>query len=134
MVLMDYIREFLSRPDLPDIIGYLLIAITAIFQAFMKAFIKKDNAKTLFKVDKKIVEVLADKTQMKEATKELQEARKEIKELKKEVATMKGVIKTISSNSAELVKKGVARDVAKELNNSENIVEDTKGEIENGNN
>lgn len=126
---MDYIREFLSSPNLPDIIAYLMFLTALITQGFIKSFVKKDNKNTIFKVDKRAKSLEEANAQLKAATNELHDSKKDVKRLEKRVARLEKLINKISSNSAELVKKGVARDVAKELSSSDEIVvEDLKGE------
>lgn len=123
---IEQIQEFLSAPQIPDIISYVLIIVAFILQAFVKKFVKKDNIQTLFKVDaktEKLENVRAELNESKEAMRterELYEAEK--KKLEEEVAlvrselnSIKKVIRIGFGNVESLVKSGMANNIAKLL-------------------
>ena len=119
----EWLQNFLSSPELPDIISYIFVGITLIAQIFVKKFVKKDNMFTAEKVNVKITKVNDLYAKLEESdkkhNKERSEWKQERKELKKEIEMLKQAVRLCSSNSKDLVKCGVSNKIAKLLPISE---------------
>ena len=50
---IETIKNFLTLPELPDIISYLILIIIFVSGHFLKKFVQKDNRTTLYSVDTK---------------------------------------------------------------------------------
>ena len=117
--MMEQIQAFLSYPQLPDLIAYILIIVAYIVQIFVKKFVKRDNQKTSFSIDAKV-------NKLKNLEKELEEQkersvieRKAMEEsrlsLEKEMETLKQTIRLSANNTKELVASGIANKIDKML-------------------
>lgn len=119
----QWIQEFLSSPQLPDIISYSLFIISMVAQHFIKKFVKRDNSRTSLSVDIRVnkLKALEDKMEANNAEhqKEREQWNKEREELKKEIKSVKKALKFCSGNTKELVKSGVSNEVAKMLSTSD---------------
>lgn len=115
----EQIQNFLTLPNLPDIVTYILYGIALIVIAFVKAFVKKDNRNTLTLVNSKSDELVQAKKELAECKEELQAERKahkkEREEWRAEMDTMKQAIRLSSRNTKDLVSTGVANKIAKML-------------------
>ena len=115
----EQIQNFLTLPNLPDIVTYILYGIVLIVIAFVKAFVKKDNRNTLTLVNSKSDELVQAKKELKECREELAKERKqhnqEREEWRAEMDTMKQAIRLSSRNTKDLVSTGVANKIAKML-------------------
>ena len=115
----EQIQQFLTLPNLPDIVTYILYGIVLIVIAFVKAFVKKDNRNTLTLVNSKSDELVQAKKELKECREELAKERKlhnqEREEWRAEMDTMKQAIRLSSRNTKDLVSTGVANKIAKML-------------------
>ncbi len=115
----EQIQNFLTLPEFPDIISYIIITIIFIYSAFTKAFIKKDNKTTLVCVETKTARLNKLEKDLERREKELIEERKlweqDRANMKKELATIKRAIRTSSGNTHELVSNGTAHHIAKML-------------------
>ena len=115
----EQIQQFLTLPNLPDIITYILYGIALIVIAFVKAFVKRDNRNTLTLVNSKSDELVQAKKELKECREELAKERKqhnqEREEWRAEMDTMKQAIRLSSRNTKDLVSTGVANKIAKML-------------------
>lgn len=124
MVLMsiEQIQNFLTSPELPDIIAYVLLLVSFIYQYFIKAFVKKDNSKTMFSVDLKTNRLSNTEKELIAMKKKYEESEKRHNE---EIEEMKKAIRLCSGNTPELVIKGIANKVAKlvPLENEETIIQ-----------
>lgn len=116
---IEQIQKFLSVPELPDIVGYILIIIGYALYFFIKAFVKKDNRNTLTNITIKTAELKSIKADMENCQTLLIEERNkwdnERRKMQKEINTLKHAIRTSSNNSKELVSNGTANHVAKML-------------------
>lgn len=119
----EWLRNFLSSPELPDIVSYIFVLITLIAQVFVKKFVKKDNFFTAEKVNAKVDKVDKLYAKLQESDKSHEKDRKkweeERKELKDEIEVLKRAIRLNSVNTKELVKSGIANEIAKLLPISE---------------
>ena len=129
MVLMiEEIQTFLSYPQLPDLIAYILILVVYVIQDFVKKFVKKDNQKRSFYIDTKINKLRSYEKELKEQREKLIEEQKAFEEIKqsiqKEIDTIKQTIRITANNTKELVVSGIANKVDKmlPLDNDKTIV------------
>ena len=118
---MDYqwLNQFISSPQLPDVIAYVLFGASMIAQYFIKRFVKRDNLLTTTKIDIKVAKLKFLEKKMEESNKQLEIERLEWKnekaELKKEIDALKKAVRCCSVNTKELVINGVSNEVAKLL-------------------
>lgn len=128
---MEWIQNFLTFPELPDIVAYVLYAVVAISMIFVKAYVKKDNRNTTLNVDLKLENLNSLRKEFEEKNKELQlkldNFEKEKKSLQVENKKLKKAILESSGNTRELVAKGTANKIAIDLNDK-NPKEDNEGE------
>lgn len=132
----QWLTEFMSAPQLADIIAYVLLLIAYIVQIFERKFVKKDNKATISKVDGRVAKLRKLELEMEEKDKqhqkEREEWRKENERRDKKIETLERAVR-LMSNSKELTKNGVSHQVAKmlpveDLDNVEVIPEETKEE------
>lgn len=121
----EQITEFLSLPELPDIIAYLLYIVVVISIYFVKAYVKRDNNNTLFQVNDK-TKKLDDAINKFE--KKAQELENERKKIAKEFKSIKEAIKQEANNSHELVANGTANEIARMLDKETQSMEEEDGE------
>lgn len=123
---MEQIKEFLSSPQLPDVIAYVLTVVLFVYQFFMKRFVKKDNTRTLFSVDAKTEKLKGFQAELNARTKEAGDALKlfeeqkaqvsaELAAIKKELNEVKQVVRAGFGSTESLVKSGFANKAAKIL-------------------
>ena len=124
----QWFQEFLSSPQLPDILAYLLIGVGYISQFFTKRFVKKDNFMTISKIDTKFARLKSMEAKLessdKEHLKERKEWAREKQSLLEENKVLKKAIILCCFNNKELVKNGIANEVGKLLS----LEEDAQGE------
>lgn len=126
--MIEEIQTFLSYPQLPDLIAYILILVVYVIQDFVKKFVKKDNQKTSFYIDTKINKLRSYEKELKEQREKLIEEQKAFEEIKqsiqKEIDTIKQTIRITANNTKELVVSGIANKVDKmlPLDNDKTIV------------
>lgn len=132
---LEQIQNFITFPELPDIVSYIFIFAILIIEYFVKKFVQKDNLLTLSKVDDKTKILKKLETELKEAKKELEEERKNWKEEKdalvREISLIKKAVRISSGNTKELVSNGTANHIANMLpidDSDNNIVEEEKDE------
>ncbi len=134
----QWIQDFLSSPQLPDIISYVLVGIGFISQFFVKRFVKNDNLMTSTQIDTKISKLKSLQSKIEAIDKqrdkdreiwdqERQELLDENKVIKDENKVLKKAIRLCCFNNKELVKNGIANEVAKLLP----IDEETEGDESN---
>ena len=123
---IETIQNFLTLPELPDIIAYIILIAIAIGEHFLKKFVQRDNRNTLYSVDaktKKLDEVINN------FEKKTEELEKERKQMRKEFKAIKKAIKQEANNSHELVANGTANEISKMLNDeSQGDEEEEDGE------
>ena len=129
---IEQIKAFLTAPELPDIISYLILIAVLIVEYFVKKFVEKDNKNTILSVNSKTSDMAKLKKELLETKQELIEERlkfeNEKKELLSELSLIKDAIKTSSNNSQELVSNGTATYISKMLSkNKENKEKDNNG-------
>lgn len=123
---MDFIREFLASPNLPDIIAYALGIVILIYQIFAKLGIKKDNFFTADKISHEVGKLKSLKDSVNEEMAELKKDKElleherqvweqEKQELKTEIEDIKKSIRLMSKYSNDLVKTGVSRKINRML-------------------
>lgn len=123
---MQFIQNFLSTPNLPDIIAYAIGAIILIYQIFAKLGIKKDNFFTASKISKEVEnlkelkdEVNKEKLELARDREALAEERKKWEEeklgLQNEMVEIKKSVRLMSKYSKDLVKTGVSRKINRML-------------------
>jgi len=121
----EQIQAFLSIPELPDVVSYLLILVVFVVEYFVKAYVKKDNKITLNKVDIKTSEINKAKKELEETREELNDERikleQERKQWNEEIKKIKQAIVISSGNNHNLVSNGTANQIAKMLENKENV-------------
>ncbi len=119
---IEQIQNFLTSPELPDIIAYVLLFVSFIYQYFIKAFVKKDNKNTLISIDLKTNRLSSTEKELNAMKKKYEESERKHKE---EIEELKKAIRLCAGNTAELVSKGVANKVAKlaPLENEETTME-----------
>ena len=118
---IETIKNFLTLPELPDIISYLILIIIFVSEHFLKKFVQKDNRTTLYSVDakiKKLDDAIAN------FEKKAEELEKERKKIRKEFSVMKKAIKKEANNSHELVANGTAHEVSTMLDESQDMEEE----------
>ena len=135
VLIMEYqwVQEFLSSPQLADIISYIFLIGSYIALYFVKKFVKRDNKNTISNVDLKAAKLNAMQAKLEASDKKHEEEREEWKkekqELISEIKGLKVAVRMCASNSDELVKKGVSNQVAKILPvDDANIVVETEKE------
>lgn len=115
----QWIQEFLSSPQLADIISYVCLIGSYIALYFVKKFVKRDNKNTISNIDLKAAKMNAMQAKLEASDKKHEEEREEWKkeknELINEIKELKHAVRMCASNSEELVKKGVSNQVAKIL-------------------
>lgn len=122
---IETIQNFLTLPELPDIISYIILVAIAIGEYFLKKFVQRDNRNTLYSVDtktKKLDDAIAN------FEKKTEELEKERKKIRKEFNAIKKAIKQEANNSHELVANGTANEISKMLDDESQNVEDEDGE------
>ena len=129
---IEQIKAFLTAPELPDIISYLILIAVLIVEYFVKKFVEKDNKNTILSVNSKTSEMAKLKKELLETKQELIEERlkfeNEKKELLSELSLIKDAIKTSSNNSQELVSNGTANYISKILSKNKENKEKNKNE------
>ena len=115
----EQIQNFLTLPNLPDIVTYVLYGVALIVIAFVKAFVKKENKNTITIVNSKSKELVLARKALKECREELEKEReqhnKEREEWRAEIDTIKQAVRLSSRNTKDLVSTGVANKIAKML-------------------
>lgn len=129
----QWVQEFLSSPQLADIISYICLIGSYIALYFVKKFVKRDNKNTISNVDLKAAKLNAMQAKLEASDKKHEEEREEWKkekqELISEIKELKVAVRMCASNSDELVKKGVSNQVAKILPvDDANIIVETEKE------
>ena len=129
----EQIQQFCSSPQLPDIIAYVLFLISLLTQYFVKKYVNRDNLSTKFKVDEKVAKLmkLQDKLNVSNEShhKDVETFMKEKDVLLGEIKLLKDALKVILVNNQDLVKNGVASEVAKMLQlDGETIITEVKVE------
>lgn len=129
----QWVQEFLSSPQLADIISYICLIGSYIALYFVKKFVKRDNKNTISNVDLKAAKLNAMQAKLEASDKkheaEREEWKKEKSELISEIKELKVAVRMCASNSDELVKKGVSNQVAKILPvDDANIIVETEKE------
>ena len=121
VLIMEYqwVQEFLSSPQLADIISYICLIGSYIALYFVKKFVKRDNKNTISNVDLKAAKLNAMQAKLEASDKKHEEEReewmKEKQELISEIKELKVAVRMCASNSNELVKKGISNQVSKML-------------------
>lgn len=121
VLIMEYqwVQEFLSSPQLADIISYICLIGSYIALYFVKKFVKRDNKNTISNVDLKAAKLNAMQAKLEASDKKHEEEREEWKkekqELISEIKELKVAVRMCASNSNELVKKGISNQVSKML-------------------
>lgn len=133
VLMMEQIQQFLSYPQLPDLIAYILAIGVFIVQIFVKKFVKKDNQNTTFIVDTKIKKLNKLEKELEEDRKRLAEEKKALEEsrkaLVKEMDKIKQSIRLSANNTKDLVSSGIANQIDKMLPlESEETIADIKVE------
>lgn len=126
----EQIKEFLTIPELPDVISYLLFLVVVITIEFVKAYVKRDNRRTMNQVNSQVDELNKTKAEFEkdkeEFAKEVKEFKKEKKSLQSDINKLKKAVLESSGNTRELVAKGTANKIAKELTEESQVVEEEK--------
>lgn len=118
---IETIQNFLTLPELPDIISYIILIGIVIGEYFLKKFVQRDNKNTLFSVDtktKKLDDAIAN------FEKETEKLKKERKQMQKEFKVLKEAIKKEANNSHELVANGTAHEISTILDESQDVEEE----------
>lgn len=129
----QWVQEFLSSPQLADIISYICLIGSYIALYFVKKFVRRDNKNTINNIDLKAAKLNAMQAKLEASDKkheaEREEWKKEKQELISEIKELKVAVRMCASNSDELVKKGVSNQVAKILPvDDANIIVETEKE------
>lgn len=129
----QWVQEFLSSPQLTDIISYICLIGSYIALYFVKKFVRRDNKNTINNIDLKAAKLNAMQAKLEASDKkheaEREEWKKEKQELISEIKELKVAVRMCASNSDELVKKGVSNQVAKILPvDDANIIVETEKE------
>lgn len=129
----QWVQEFLSSPQLADIISYICLIGSYIALYFVKKFVRRDNKNTINNIDLKAAKLNAMQAKLEASDKkheaEREEWKKEKSELISEIKELKVAVRMCASNSDELVKKGVSNQVAKILPvDDANIIVETEKE------
>lgn len=115
----QWIQEFLSSPQLADVISYICLIGSYIALYFVKKFVKRDNKNTISNIDLKTTKMNAIQAKLEASDKkheeEREEWRKEKDELISEIKELKQAVRICATNSNELVKKGISNQVSKML-------------------
>lgn len=115
----EQIQNFLTLPNLPDIITYVLYGVALIVIAFVKAFVKKDNKNTITLVNSKSDELAKARKALRECREELAKERelhnKEREEWRAEMIIIKQAVRLSTRNTKDLVSNGVANKIANML-------------------
>lgn len=115
----QWVQEFLSSPQLADIISYICLIGSYIALYFVKKFVKRDNKNTISNVDLKAAKLNAMQAKLEASDKKHEEEREEWKKEKQEliceIKELKVAVRMCASNSNELVKKGISNQVSKML-------------------
>lgn len=115
----ELIQNFLTSPQLPDIISYTFLVVAYLSLYFVKKFVKKDNYITTLKIDDKITTLTGLHKKLENSDKLHEEERKlwaeEKKELKQEIETLKKALRISAGNTKDLVKNGISNEVFKML-------------------
>ena len=127
----EEIQQFCSIPELPDIVAYVLIIVSFIFQFFVKQFVKKDNSTTSFQINEKVTKLLKLQDELNISTQrqhnDMDSFYKEKNKMLQEINLLKNAIKVLLVNNQELVKNGVANEVIKMLHlDEEDIITEIK--------
>ena len=116
---IEQIQSFLSFPNVPDIVAYIIAIALFIVIQFVKKFVAKDNRATIANVASQVAQVVALKKEVEEKDKVHQKERAEWQEEKAamlaEYNTIKKAIRLTAGSSHELVSNGTANEVAKLL-------------------
>ena len=118
---IETIQNFLTLPELPDIISYIILIGIVIGEYFLKKLVQRDNKNTLFSVDtktKKLDDAIAN------FEKETEKLKKERKQMQKEFKVLKEAIKKEANNSHELVANGTAHEISTILDESQDVEEE----------
>lgn len=121
--MIDIVEKFLTYPELPDIISYIILGVVFISEHFLKKFVEKDNRVAVAKVNlkqKELERVVADYQKEKKAIE------RERKSIRKELKAIKEAIKQEANNSHELVANGTAFEISKMLD-EEKICDESCG-------
>lgn len=115
----QWVQEFLSSPQLADIVSYVLLIVAYLGLYFVKKFTERDNRSTATKFTSRMSELNAMKEQLensdKEHTLEREEWCKEREELKRELKLLKSIVKVGINNTGELVTSGISNKLSKLL-------------------
>lgn len=131
----QWIQEFLSSPQLADVISYICLIGSYIALYFVKKFVSRDNKNTNNNIDLKVAKLNATQAKLEASDKKHEEERekweKEKQELISEIKDLKNAIRMCATNSNELVKKGVSNKVSKMLpvEDGNIVVETEKNEM-----
>ena len=106
---IETIQNFLTLPEFPDIISYIILIGIVIGEYFLKKFVQRDNRTTLYSVDTKTKKLDDAISNFEKKTEELEKERKKIR---KEFNLIKKAIKKEANNSHELVANGTAHEVS----------------------
>ena len=121
--MIDILEKFLTYPELPDIISYIILGVVFISEHFLKKFVEKDNRVAVSKVNsrqKELEMLVADYQKEKKAIE------RERKNIRKELKAIKDAIKQEANNSHELVANGTAFEISKMLD-EEKICDESCG-------
>ena len=108
----EFLKNFITLPELPDIISYLILLVVLICEQFLKKFVQKDNNITVLKVNEKTKNL---ETIISDYKKEKKALEKERKKIRKEFNMIKEAIKKSANNNHELVSNGTANEISKML-------------------
>lgn len=137
---MENVINFLSAPQLADVISYFFIVLGYIYILFIKCFVKKDNVFTRTTVTHQVDDVNKIKG-MLERQRELLDEERELLKKERETwakerahlaeiqASQAEAIAIIAGNVPELVKRGIANKISVSLygeNQKKLIVEEEK--------
>lgn len=121
----ETIQNFLTLPELPDVISYIIIIAVVIGEYFLKKFVQKDNKTTIFKVNTRTNDLENAIAKFEKKTEELEKERKQIR---REFKAIKKAIKQEANNSHELVANGTANAISKMLDEESQDMEEEDGE------
>lgn len=108
----EFLQNFITLPELPDIISYLILLVVLICEQFLKKFVQKDNNITVLKVNEKTKNLETIISDYKKEKKALEIERNKIC---KEFNILKEAIKKSANNNHELVSNGTANEISKML-------------------
>ena len=118
---MDYqiIQNFLSLPQLADIVSYIFLIVAYIIIFFVRKFVEKDNKNVVRNVDLKAAKLDVMQFKLESCNKkheeERQEWKKEKQQLQEDIETLKKVVRVCCSNVKELVKSGISNKLVQML-------------------